>query len=60
MDLNRKEPKSLGNCVVARRGGKEAGGRTLGSKHMNHIRPQYLDELARYSEVLFPVQKVLG
>jgi len=65
LDRGRQEPKVLDNCVVARRSGKKAGGRIFGSKRWlaesegNHIRPQSLDELARHSEVRFPVQKVL-
>ena len=35
-------------------GGKEAAGRILGSMNTNHIRLQYLDELARHGEVRFP------
>jgi len=60
LDLDRKEPKSLGNCVAAKRGGKEAGGRIFGSRNTNHIRPQCLGELARYDEARFPVWKALG
>ncbi len=54
------EPESLGNCVVARRGGKEAAGRILGSRNTNHIRPQYLGELARHDEARTLCRRCLG
>ena len=60
MDLDRKEPKSLGNCVARRRGGREAGGRIFGSRNTSPIKPQYLGETARHVEALFPVRKMLG
>ena len=54
------EPESRGNCVVARRGGKEAAGRMLGPRNTNHIRPQYLGESARDDEAPYLSGRCLG
>jgi len=48
-----EEPESLGNCVVARRRGEEAGGSSPDPRNTNCMRLRRLGELARYSEARY-------